>query len=81
MSRWFPVLLLALVALPELASACAVCGAAVEDDQSRVAYLVTSAVLSVLPLALLGGFLLWLRRQYRRQRNAAAPPLPHQGAP
>ena len=48
-----------------------------DTDQTRVAYLVTSAVLSVLPLALLGGFLLWLRRQYRRQRNAAAPPLPH----
>ena len=78
MSRWLPVLtLLALVALPELASACAVCGAGVEDDQSRIAYLVTSGVLSLLPLALLGGFLLWLRRQYRRRESAEAPPLPH----
>ena len=74
MSRWLPILVLtALVALPELASACAVCGANADEDQSRIAYLVTSAVLSVLPLALLGGFLLWLRRQYRRQRELEPP--------
>jgi hypothetical protein len=67
-------LALALAALPELASACAVCGAGVDDDQSRVAYLLTSAVLSLLPLALFGGFLLWLRRQYRKQRKLEEPP-------
>ena len=75
MNRWLPVLtLLALVAWPELASPCAVCGAGVEDDQSRIAYLVTSAVLSVLPLALFGGFLLWLRHLHRRQRELEVPP-------
>lgn len=70
------LLLAAVLALaPELAHACAVCGAAVDDDQSRVAYLVTSAVLSVLPLALLGGFLLWLRAKSRRQsRSLPAQP-------
>jgi len=78
MSRWLPILVsLAVVALPELASACAVCGAAVEDDQSRIAYLVTTAVLSVLPLALFGGFLLWLRALSRRQRGVDAPPHLH----
>ena len=78
MSRWLPILaLLALVAVPELAAACAVCGAGVDDDQSRVAYLITSAVLSVLPLALFGGFLLWLRRQHRRQSGVRPRPLPH----
>ena len=75
MSRWLAILLvLALGALPEWAAACAVCGAGVEDDQSRVAYLLTSAVLSVLPLALFGGFLLWLRQRARRQRGVEAPP-------
>jgi hypothetical protein len=78
MSRWLPILaLLALVAVPELAAACAVCGAGVDDDQSRIAYLITSAVLSVLPLALFGGILLWLHRQHRRQSGARPPPHPH----
>jgi hypothetical protein len=78
MSRCLPVLvLLALVALPEWAAACAVCGAGLDDDQGRVAYLVTSGLLSVLPLALFGGILLWLRRQYRRQRGARPQPHPH----
>lgn len=78
MSRWLPTLaLLAFVAVPEWAAACAVCGAGVEDDQSRIAYLFTSAVLSVLPLALLGGFLLWLRAKSRRQSGIQPPPHAH----
>lgn len=78
MSRCLPMLvLLALVALPEWAAACAVCGAGVDDDQSRIAYLITSALLSALPLALFGGVLLWLRRQQRRQSGVQAPPRPH----
>ena len=78
MSRCLPMLvLLALVALPEWAAACAVCGAGLDDDQGRVAYLITSAVLSVLPLALFGGFLLWLRRQHRRPSGVQPPPQPH----
>ena len=71
MSRIAPLLALVLVLAPELARACAVCGAAVGDDQSRIAYLITSAVLSVLPVALVGGFLLWLRSKSRRQRRDA----------
>jgi hypothetical protein len=67
---------LALVALPDFASACAVCGAGVDDDQSRIAYLLTTAALSLLPLALFGGFVLWVRRQLRRQRRLEAPPPP-----
>ena len=68
MSCWLSFLvLLALGLVPELAAACAVCGAGVDDDQSRIAYLITSALLSALPLALFGGILLWLRRQHRRQ--------------
>ena len=57
----------ALLALaPELARACAVCGAGADEDQSRVAYLLTTLALSALPLALFGGFLLWLRARTRR---------------
>jgi hypothetical protein len=67
-------LVLAFVALPELASACAVCGAGVDEDQSRVAYLVTTAVLSLLPLSLFGGIVLWLRRQHQRQNGNRSHP-------
>lgn len=72
------LLLVAFLALvPELAQACAVCGAGADEDGSRVAYLFTTAVLSVLPLALFGGVLLWLRRQHRRQSGVQPRPNPH----
>jgi hypothetical protein len=65
-SRAAAILAPLLALVPELAHACAVCGAAVDDDQSRIAYLVTTGVLSVLPLALFGGFVLWLRHRAKR---------------
>jgi len=76
-SRAAPILAVLLALVPELARACAVCGAGLDDDQSRLAYLVTTISLSVLPLALFGGFLLWLRHKARRQTTAQTPPHPH----
>jgi hypothetical protein len=67
---------LTLVALPDVASACAVCGAGVDDDQSRLAYLLTTAALSLLPLGMFGGIVLWLRRRYRKQREVEGHALP-----
>jgi hypothetical protein len=67
MSRLAPLLAVLLALAPELAHACAVCGAYADEDQSRLAYIATSIALSVLPLALFGGFLLWLRAKHRRQ--------------
>jgi len=52
-----------LLCCPAAAHACAVCFSATE--QNRVAFLVTTIVLSLLPLGLIGGGLLWLRRQAR----------------
>jgi hypothetical protein len=60
-------LVLALVLLPEWARACAVCGAGADEDGSRTAYIVTAVVLSVLPVSVVGGFVLWLRRLHRQQ--------------
>jgi hypothetical protein len=72
-SRLAPILAVLLALAPELAHACAVCGAGVDDDQSRTAYLLTTLSLSVLPLALFGGFLLYLRAKHRiRSRDRAA---------
>ena len=55
---------LLLLAAPEAAQACSVCSAA-ETDSVREAFLVTTVLLSVLPLLLVGGFAWWLRRRVR----------------
>lgn len=59
---------LALVALilvaPALADACPVCNSA-KNEQSRIAFLVTTAFLSLLPLGLVAGVLYWLRSSIR----------------
>ena len=69
-----PAALLALA--PELARACAVCGAGADDDQSRVAYLITTLMLSALPLGMFGGFLLWVRRLHRQRSRQVQHPTP-----
>ena len=58
MRRGLPLLL--LLALPEAAYACAVCGAAV--DRSKSVFLGTTILLSLLPLAMIGAALWWIAR-------------------
>jgi hypothetical protein len=53
---------------PRAADACAVCMSGRDDDTQR-AFLLGTILLSTLPLALIGGLALWLRR---RARAAAA---------
>ncbi|MEN8158658.1 MAG: hypothetical protein ABFS41_01155 [Myxococcota bacterium] len=67
-------LVLAAVLAPELARACAVCGAVGDEDGSRVAYITTTVILSALPLCLLGGFALWIRRLHRQQARKEMRP-------
>ncbi len=63
----------ALVITPQVASACAVCTAG-RDDETVAAFLGTTAFLSVLPLALIGGFVWWLRRRIRAlEADGGAP--------
>lgn len=66
MSRALPALLFlalgAVLALPEAASACASCVSG-QTDQTRYAFIWTTALLSVLPLSMLGALLWWLRRR------------------
>lgn len=55
---------LALVALlPEAAHACPVCFDA--NDENRQAFIVTTAFLSLLPLGMVAGAGLWIRRRSR----------------
>jgi len=52
-----------LLAMPSAARACAVCGAAV--DRNRSIFLVTTILLSLLPLVLVGAGLLWIALRSR----------------
>lgn len=60
---------LAVVVAPEFADACSVCSGG--QDQSRTAFIVTTVFLSVLPPALVGGFVFWLysRSKQLEQRD------------
>lgn len=59
---------------PAVGQACAVCGAAAE--RNRIALLIMTIVMSLLPLAMFAGGALWLRRNVRRAnaRERAAHP-------
>ena len=61
------------VLVPRAALACSVCSAG-RDDETRAAFLLTTVVLSALPLLLVGGFAWWLRRQLRASDRPAASP-------
>jgi len=55
--------LVALVAVPEDVSACAVCFDS--SDENRAAFLATTAILSLVPLGMVGGLGAWLRKRSR----------------
>jgi ABC-type nickel/cobalt efflux system permease component RcnA len=57
-------LVLALVHAPRLAEACAVCSAG-RDDESRLAFQVTTFFMSVTPLLIIGGGVFWLWRRVK----------------
>ena len=54
-----------LVLLPEAAHACPVCFDS--RDENRQAFLATTAFLSLLPLGMVAGAGLWIRRKTREQ--------------
>jgi high-affinity Fe2+/Pb2+ permease len=60
-----------LALAPAAAHACSVCFAATEE-QNRVAYLVTTVLMSVLPLGMVGGLVWWLHRRAQELRAQSA---------
>jgi hypothetical protein len=50
---------------PRVAEACPVCGVG-RDDETRTAFILTTAFLTLLPLAMLGGIVWWLVRRARQ---------------
>lgn len=65
----------ALLAAPRTALACAVCMSG-QDDSVRAAFLGTTALLSLLPLAMVGGLVGWLWRRARVLEREAAREAP-----
>ncbi len=51
-----------IVFSPEIAAACSVCFSG-RSDETRVAFIVTTALLTALPLLLIGGLVWWMRRR------------------
>ena len=58
-----------LVLAPRASQACAVCTSGTEDA-NRLAFIITTALLSFLPLLIVGGFVWWLRRRTRELDQA-----------
>ncbi len=77
---WAPVFALAVVAWPRWADACSVCMSG-REDENQLAFLLTTAFLSIAPLAMIGGIALYIRSLIRRAQNerpaerAAAEPV------
>ncbi len=65
-----PVVMISTAALlvPRLAAACAVCFTG-RADETRVAFLVTTGLLSALPILLIGSLVWWLRRRAHKIRD------------
>ena len=64
MRRFVPFLAVAfLLIAPEALYACPVCFD--RDDESRIAFLATTAFLTLLPLGMVLGTTMWLRRRAR----------------
>ncbi len=51
-----------IVFSPEIAAACSVCFSG-RSDETRVAFIATTALLTALPLLLIGGLVWWMRRR------------------
>ena len=72
--RAFIVALLAIALAPEVVHACAMCFSGPEE--SRKAFAVTAAFLTLLPLGMVAGMTTWLRGRAKRAdaEEAAGPP-------
>ena len=58
----------AALLVPRLAVACAVCFTG-REDETRIAFIATTVLLSALPILLVGSLIWWLRRRARQIRD------------
>ena len=68
---WAALAAFALVSMPGAAEACAVCFQA-KSDASRVAFIASTAAMTVLPLVLILGVAWWVRNRFREAEAEAA---------
>jgi len=75
--KFTPAVLIATAVslVPRLAAACAVCFTG-RSDETRVAFLATTGLLTALPLLLIGSLVWWLRRRTRQIRDEYDEALP-----
>ena len=68
---------------PTAAQACAVCSYG-REDETRIAFIATTAFMTALPLLIIAGGVWWLRRYFRRTGQLGSsqdPPLPARATP
>jgi hypothetical protein len=66
------LLFVGVVAAPAVAFACPVCFSG--EDEARHAYVEAALLMTILPLATIGGFVWWIRRRIRAHEAEEAPP-------
>ena len=72
-SRWLAAIAIPIVlGSPRIGWACAVCSAG-REDENRLAFLLTTIFLTVLPPVIVGGVVWWLRGRVRQMEAAAKP--------
>jgi hypothetical protein len=59
---------------PAVAEACSVCGGGDSSEESKMAFIVTTAMLSFLPLGMLGGLAYWIRKRVKAIESGEAQP-------
>ena len=69
MARYVTLLALFTLALPVTANACAVCFSG--TDESRLAFILTTGLLTFLPLGMIGGAIYWAHRKAKRRATVA----------
>ena len=75
-SAGFFLLLLA----PRISEACAVCSAG-REDETRTAFIVSTAGMTLLPLVLVGGLIWWIRRRILETEHSEISERRPQGLP
>ena len=63
MNLWLSAVAVLVVWSPELSQACSVCSAG-REDENRLAFILTTAFLTFLPLSMIGGCVWYLRGRY-----------------
>ncbi len=65
---WVHALAFVIVASPRISEACAVCSSG-KEDENRLAFILTTAFLTVLPLSIIAALVWWLKGRFSEQER------------